>query len=272
METFSRDLDLFFVDRCILSQKSPPSTPTFFITQLMKTALKALVPDPPYTVRNINDPTHNIRDRQLPLALRRSIPPPKYGWDKGEYNLNPDRCLTSRWDEFSEMMYCQMDIITVHHYQRFLNFIAVPNSPDRSYDYGKIITHDRMYNIKHSISFHTIDCSNERILYCDQNSDSPRLRPIILSSPFTSETWVRLILIFLLIFSATVSSFIIFGMCSAGNHRATIIFIKPFFNSLFELIICLLEKDVGKTNCAKAVIGLLVICLGNTYKNYLTIE
>jgi hypothetical protein len=35
---------------------------------------------------------------------------------------------------------------------------------------------------------------------------------------------------------------------------------------------CLFEKDLGKKNCAKAFIGLLVICLGNTYKNYLTIE
>jgi hypothetical protein len=35
---------------------------------------------------------------------------------------------------------------------------------------------------------------------------------------------------------------------------------------------CLLEKDVGKNNCAKVFIGLIVICLGNTYKNYLTIE
>jgi hypothetical protein len=122
------------------------------------------------------------------------------------------------------------------------------------------------YNIKNSISFHAVDSWNARLLYCDRNSDSPRLRPIILSSPFTFETCV--ILIFLLKFCATVSNFIIFGMCSAGNNWVTINFIKTAFNSLFELIICLLEKDVGKKNCAKAVIGLLVICLGNTYKNY----
>jgi hypothetical protein len=35
---------------------------------------------------------------------------------------------------------------------------------------------------------------------------------------------------------------------------------------------CLLEKDVGRKNCTKAFIGLIVICIGNDYKNYLTIE
>jgi hypothetical protein len=33
-----------------------------------------------------------------------------------------------------------------------------------------------------------------------------------------------------------------------------------------------LEKDLGKKNFTKAFIGLLVICLGNNYKNHLTIE
>jgi hypothetical protein len=120
------------------------------------------------------------------------------------------------------------------------------------------------------MSLHAIDSMNSRVSYCDRNSDSLRLRPIRLSSPFTFQTWVMLI--FLLIFCAIVSNFIIFGMCSAGSHRATINFIKTCFSGLFELIMCLLEKDEGKKNCAKSFIGLLVICLGNTYKNYLTIE
>jgi hypothetical protein len=231
---------------------------------------QAFVPDPPYTVRNINDPTRNIHDRKLPLALRRSIPTPKYGWDRGKYNIKPDHCLASRWDELSQMMFCKMDVIAVHHYQRFLNFTTVENTLDTSYDYSKVITNEIYYDIKNSMSLHAIDSTNSRVLYCDRNSDSPRLRPITLSNPFTFETWVTLV--FLLIFCATVSSFIVFGVCSAGNHRATTIFIKTGFNGLFELVMCLLEKDLGKKNCAKAFIGLLVICLGNTYKNYLTIE
>jgi hypothetical protein len=52
----------------------------------------------------------------------------------------------------------------------------------------------------------------------------------------------------------------------------TVVFIKTIFNSLFELIICLLEKNIGKYNCTKAFIGLMVICLGNSYKTYLTIQ
>jgi hypothetical protein len=231
---------------------------------------QAFVPNPLPHLRNIADPTHNIHDRQLPLTLRRSIPTPKYGWDRGYYNIKPYHCLVSRWDELSQMMYCEMNLIAVHHYQRFLNFTTVENTRDASYDYGKVITNEIYYDIKNSMSLHVIDSMNSRVLYCDRNSDSPRLRPIILSSPFTFETWVMLI--FLLIFCATVSSFIIFGKCSAGNHLATTNFIKTVFNNLFELIISLLEKDVGKKNCVKAVIGLLVICLGNTYKNNLTVE
>jgi hypothetical protein len=228
------------------------------------------VPTPLPTLRNINDPTHSIHYRQLPLAMRRSIPTPQYGWDRSKYNIKPYHCLASRWDELSQMMDCPMDIIAVHHYQRFLNFTTVENTLHTSSDSGKVITNEINYHIRNSVSLHAIYSMNSRVLYCDRNSDSPRLRPIILSRPFTFETWVMLV--FFLIFCATVSNFIIFGMCSVGNHLATINFIKTIFNSLFELIICLLEKDVGKKNCAKAFIGLLVICLGNTYKNYLTIE
>jgi hypothetical protein len=231
---------------------------------------QAFVPDPPYTVRNINDPAHRIHDRQLPLELRRSIPTPQYGWDRSKYNIKPYHCLASRWDELSQMMACKMDVIAVHHYQRFLNFTTVRNTLDTSYDSGKVMTNEINDHIRNSMSLHAIDSMNSRVLYCDRNSDSLRLRPIRLSSPFTFETWVMLI--FLLIFCAIVSNFIIFGMCSAGNHRSTINFIKTCFSGLFELIMCLLEKDEGKKNCAKAFIGLLVICLGNTYKNYLTIE
>jgi hypothetical protein len=60
---------------------------------------------------------------------------------------------------------------------------------------------------------------------------------------------------------------------SGGNKLMTsIIFFRTIFNSLVELIMCLLPKDVGKKNCTKAFIGLIVICVGNDYKNYLTIE
>jgi hypothetical protein len=80
---------------------------------------QVFVPNPLPNLRNINDPTHNIHDRQLPLALRRSIPTPKYGWDRAYYYVKPDHCLASRWDELSQMMDCEMDVIALHHYQRF---------------------------------------------------------------------------------------------------------------------------------------------------------
>jgi hypothetical protein len=106
-------------------------------------------------------------------------------------------------------------------------------------------------------------------LYCDRNSDSPRLRPVSLTSPFSFETWVALV--FVLIFCAISSSFSIFDMRSIVKNQ-TVVFVKTIFNSLFELIVCLLEKDTDKNNRAKAFIGLIVICLGNSNKTYLTIE
>jgi hypothetical protein len=44
------------------------------------------------------------------------------------------------------------------------------------------------------------------------------------------------------------------------------------FNRLAVLCASLLEKDLGKKNITKMFIGLIVICVVNTYKNYLTID
>jgi hypothetical protein len=226
---------------------------------------KAFVSGRQKKLRNITDPTHSIHDRQLPLAMRRR---PKYGWDQDHYNIKPDHCLASRWDRLSQMTYCTMDIIAVHHYQHFLNFTTI--APGKSKDYGQLNTHPKIPLLQHSILFHAIDSINDRILYCDQNSDHQRLRPLSLSSPFSFETWVSLV--FLLTLCAIASSFTIFDMRSVKKNSTTIICIKTIFYSLVELIMCLLEKDAGKKNCTKVFIGLIVICLGNTYKNYLTIE
>jgi hypothetical protein len=117
---------------------------------------------------------------------------------------------------------------------------------------------------------HSIDSTNTRVLCCDRNSDSPRLRPLSLSSPFSFATWVTLVSLWIL--CAIASSFAKCDMRSVARNWTIVLFIKTTFNSLFEFILCLVEKDVGKENCTKAFIGLIVICLGNDYKNYLTIQ
>jgi hypothetical protein len=231
---------------------------------------QAFVSDPLYTLWDIADPTHSIHHRQLPLAIRRSISTPKYGWDTYKPNIKPDHCLASRWNELDQMVDCPLDRIAVHHYQHFVNFTAVAKTPDDVQNYGTLNTNSRFHAEKYSILFHATDSVNERIWYCDRNSDSLWLRPLSLSSPFSFETWVTLV--FILIFCAVVSSFTIFDIRSVAKNWNTIIFMKNIFSSLFELFMCLLEKDVGKKNCTKAFIGMLVICLGNNYKNYLTIE
>jgi hypothetical protein len=65
------------------------------------------------------------------------------------------------------MISCPMDVIAVHHYDYRLNFTAVENTIDTSYDYGKVITNGINYHIKNSMSLHAIDSLNSRVLYCD---------------------------------------------------------------------------------------------------------
>jgi hypothetical protein len=141
--------------------------------------------DPLLYLRTINDPTHNIHDRKLPLALRRLISKPKYRWDQHDPKMKPGQCLSSRWDETSQMNSCTVGRFVVSHFQHYLNFTTVVEDVT---NYGRIITEPKYYSIKHSILFHAIDSSNDRVVYCDRNSDSPRLRPIKLSSPFSTKT------------------------------------------------------------------------------------
>jgi hypothetical protein len=228
---------------------------------------QVFVPDPLQNLRNITDPKYSIHYRQLPLAMTRSISTPKYGWDRYFPNIKPDQCLASRWDELDQMLSCSLDIIAVHHYQLFLNFTAVQLAGAKVQNFGELFTIMKYNGVKSSMQFHAIDSMYSRAAYCDRVSDSPRLRPIRLSNPCSLETWVTLVS--LLIFCAIANSF---DMHSIAKNWTTIIFITTIFNSLFELIMCLLEKDVGKKNCINAFMGLIVICLGNTYKNYLTID
>jgi hypothetical protein len=218
----------------------------------------------------MNDPTHNIHNRQLPLAMRRSISTPEYVWDRHDQNIKPDQCLATRWEHLFQMIDCAPDRIAGHHYQLFLNFTAIANTPGNLEIHGKLQTNRKFKDMTRSISLHAIDSTSTRVLYCDRSSDSPRLRPLSLSSPFSFETWVTLG--FLLILCAIARSFTILDMHSFAKDWTTTTFIKTVFNSLFELIICLFENDVGKNNFTKAFIGVLVICLGNNYKNYLTIQ
>jgi hypothetical protein len=228
---------------------------------------QVFVPDPLQKLRNITDPKYSIHYRQLPSAIRRSISTPKYGWDRHFPNIKPDQCLASRWDELSQMLSCPFDIIAVHHYQLFLNFTTFQRAGANVQNFGELFTNSKYNEVKSSISFHAIDSMYSRAIYCDRVSDSPALRPIRLSSPCSLETWVTLV--FLLIFCAIASSF---DVHSVAKNWTNFMFIKTILNSLFELIMCLLEKDVSRRNLIKTLIGLIAICLGNDYKNYLTIE
>jgi hypothetical protein len=103
---------------------------------------EAFVSDPLYKLWTIADPTHCIHHRQLPLAIRRSISTPKYGWNRYDPNIKPDRCLASRWDHLSQMLDCALDRIAVNHYQHFVNFTAVANTLDDVQNYGSLDTNE----------------------------------------------------------------------------------------------------------------------------------
>jgi hypothetical protein len=226
------------------------------------------VPGPRQYLMTINDPTYNIHDRKLPLEITRSISRPKYSWDLHHLNGKLEYCFPSPWK--LSLRPCTVRLFAVYYFQHFLNFTTVLHTPDNYANFGAVFSHGNSDNQKNSIEWHVTDSRNDRLLYCDRNLDSPRLRPINLLSPFSFNAWV--ILVSLLILCATASSFAVFDLSSVANHWTAIAFIKMVFNSLVDHVVLLLDQDLGKNSTTKILIGLIVICLGNDYKNHLTIE
>jgi hypothetical protein len=228
----------------------------------------AFVPDRVQSLRAINDPNYTIHDRKLPSDIRRSISRPEYQWDNHDLNMNLEVCLAFRLGELSKRRACRVGELAVYHYEGFLNFTAV--SLKGGVNYGRILTNHKFYRVMGSIALQRVDSYSMRIIYCDRKSDSPRLRPIHLLSPFSFGTW--LMLAFLLICCAIGSSFVKLDFISPANYWSKVRLMKSFFNVLFDLVVCLLEQDLGKEHFCKIFIGLIVVYLGNDYKNYLTID
>jgi hypothetical protein len=106
------------------------------------------LPDPLQNLWDVADQTHSIHYQQPPLAIRRSISTPKYGWDRYDPNTKPAQCLASRWDELSQMFSCDFNQFAVQHYQLFINFTAVATTPVHETNYGKILTHAKLHEVK----------------------------------------------------------------------------------------------------------------------------
>jgi hypothetical protein len=228
----------------------------------------AFVSNPLQRFWRIYDPTHNIHDRQLLLTLKRWIPKPEYGWDDFGTNMEINVCFASRWRRLSERKFCKVKQFAVYHYQNFINFTAVART--RGVNYGEIITRTKFFLIEELLSIQTVGSMSNRIIYCDQNLNSVKIRLVNLSLPFSSGRW-GLVVSVLILCTVTIT----FGKSdfsgSSQEWKVTIA-VTGICNTVFELIACLLEKDVGKENCVKALVGLVVICIGNTFKNYLTID
>jgi hypothetical protein len=231
---------------------------------------RVFVPNPQLLVI-IENPTHNIHDRKLPPHITRSLSAPKYSVDVDFENPNEksEYCLNTRWNE-TPLGRCTVEEFALHHLQYFLNFTIVKYTGDNFQRFGAVLTYQHFIIEMDSILMHAIGSSSDRIVYCDRNSDSPRLRPIKLLSPFSFWTWIMLL--FLLILSAVVINCAIFDPSSVPSHLTVVTFMKTIFNSLFDLIVLLLEQDLGRSNSIKICLGLIVIYLGNEYKNQLTIE
>jgi hypothetical protein len=215
----------------------------------------------------ISEATHNIHDRQLPIALRRSIPKLEYGWDDFDPNKTLGFCFASRWQMLSDSKFCRIKQFAVQHFQNFINFTPVAINL-HGLGYGQIITRSNFYGIENPITVHTVDSISNRIIYCDHNVDSLRLRPVNLLSPFSSWTWG--LVISLLIFCSMTMGILRFDFNSRKKNVA--VCIETILTGIFELTACLLGKEVGKENATKVMIGLLVICLGSIYQNHLTID
>jgi hypothetical protein len=230
------------------------------------------LPDSLRALRTITDPTHNIHNRKLPIGVTELISRPKYRWDQHNPSVDLEVCSRSRWVKLSAMHLCTVGKFAVYHYEHFLNFTTAAYAPYKQRNYGDIITGQRVTHGTgtKSITIHAIDSANDRVIYCDHSLDSPRFRPINLLDPVSFEAWITFVVI--LILCAISSSFTVFDLKSIANSLTVVTFCKRVFNSLFVLIISLLEQDLGKRHCIKIFVGLIGICLSNTYKNYLTID
>jgi hypothetical protein len=220
----------------------------------------------------IEDPAHNIHDQKLPPDIRRFLFAPMYSVDFENPYHKSGYCLNSRWNEVA-LGICTVGEFAVHHFQYFLNFTIVKGTPDNLYRFGRVcVIQDYFGEISEmdSIRIHAIGSRSDRIVYCDRNSDSARLRPINLLTPFSFWTWAMLAL--LLILGAVTINFAIFDRSSVASHVTVATFIKKVLNSLFDLIAVLLAKDLGRRHSIKILVGLIVTYLGNEYTNQLTIE
>jgi hypothetical protein len=154
------------------------------------------VPNPLVRFMTIEDPTHNIHDRKLPSEIRRLLFRPIYSLDRNP-NAKSKDCLNTRWIE-SPIRPCLLQDFAVDHFQHFLNFTVVNYTRDNLNRYGAVFMNQILTNTKHPILLHAIGSIRDRIMYCDRNLDAPRLRPINISSPFSSRTWAILALLLIL--------------------------------------------------------------------------
>jgi hypothetical protein len=73
-----------------------------------------------------------------------------------------------------------------------------------------------------AILMHEVGSRSDRIIYCDRNSDTLKLRPLNLLSPLSFLTWA--VLVFILILCATASTFAIFDLSSVANNSTELAF------------------------------------------------
>jgi hypothetical protein len=138
---------------------------------------QVFVPDSRRTLRAIKDPTYNFHYRQLPLVIRNSISKPEYTWDEHNPTSNQGRCSVTRKKELSQMASCTVGQFAVHQYQEFLNFTVIATVLNGANDYGALTTRSKYHDLRFFVSMRAIDSRNDRVIYCDQDSDSPRLKP-----------------------------------------------------------------------------------------------
>jgi hypothetical protein len=225
----------------------------------------------------ITDKSFSIYNRQLPLSIRSQILVPRLEWDGySPWHLYPI-CLKSRWrkEELLKMHYspCYCTDIALQHLQKYANFSVRVKTVGMVGMYGSIISELGGVSGIWEQSGTVYDTNKNRIVYCDNTVDISRLRPIIISSPFSLITWVCIVLTL-----AACSAVATWKSCTENKFiirawRSYIVScIKAFLDKFAEFARIALEKDVKSNRGMNILIGLCVIYLGNEYKNHLTIE
>jgi hypothetical protein len=222
----------------------------------------------------IEDTVYSIHQRKLPLTITRSNSmKPAYVSDNYSPELVYPACLQSKRIRSLGGTYCTVDDFAEQHYQKYINFSVFGVKAElfwKAMTYGGVISNVATLRGARDITINTHDSVTDKIIYCDSKLDSPKLRPLDMTKPFSLLSWIVLFLSGTA--CALTSSLTMYGFTRNPKALKTVELARICGGRLAEQFLCLIEKDVPTRNVLNVMLSLVVIYLGNEYKNFLTID